>query len=125
MARTERPRMLILDDMAIAPKDRLFLQYVLTVVQSHLGDKDFTVQAFAEEVGLSRAQLHRKLKALCGQSCGQFIQSIRLQRGAELLRTEPTTISDIARRVGFKNASYFTRCFKKEFGSRRFRPSGL
>ncbi|MFQ5676411.1 MAG: helix-turn-helix transcriptional regulator [bacterium] len=119
--------MVIPDDMAIAPKDRLFLQCVLTVVQSHLGNKDFTVQACADEVGLSRAQLHRKVKALCRQSCGQVIRSIRLQRGAELLRTEPLTIGDIARRVGFKNASYFTRCFKQQFGCRPsdFRRSAL
>ena len=65
---------------------------------------------------VSRMQLHRKLKALSGQSTTEFLRSQRLKLAANLLKNENSTVSEIAYKIGFNNASYFSTCFKKEFG---------
>jgi len=61
-------------------------------------------------------QLHRKLKALSGQSTTEFLRSQRLKLAANLLKSKNSTVSEIAYKVGFNNVSYFSSCFKKEFG---------
>ena len=71
--------------MAVTPMDEVFLTKVLTVVQRHLQDPTFDVERLGREVGLSRSQLHRKLRALTNQPPTLLIRSIRLQRAAELL----------------------------------------
>jgi len=65
---------------------------------------------------ISRVQLHRKLSALVGQSAGDFIRTIRLNKAAQLLKKKSGTISEIAYDVGFSNPSYFSKCFRKQFG---------
>ena len=103
-------------EIAVTSKDKEFLERVLAVVEANLGDEHFDIESLASEVAMSRAQLHRKLKALTNQSSGQFILSIRLQRAADLLKQNAATVSEIAYQTGFNNPSYFARCFKKQFG---------
>ena len=87
------------------------------VVEEHLDDSDLDVATLAREVGLSRAQLRRKLKALTGQSTGEFVRRLRLQRGAQLLAGRFGNVTEVAMAVGFQNPSYFARCFREEFGT--------
>jgi DNA-binding response OmpR family regulator len=103
-------------DIAITTMDELFLQRVMTIVDAHLSDADFSVEAFAEEVKMSRVQLHRKIKALTNQSASEFIRTLRLRAAAKLLEQHKYTISEVAYQVGFNNLSYFARCFRDEFG---------
>jgi DNA-binding response OmpR family regulator len=93
-----------------------FLQKALRSVEQNLDDPSFSVVKMAEDVGLSRTQLLRKLKALTGISPNEFIKDIRLQRAAELIRQKADTVTQIGYRVGFNDQSYFTKCFKKKFG---------
>lgn len=103
-------------DLAITTADELFLKRVMAIVDEHLSDADFGVQAFAQKVRLSRVQLHRKLKALTDQSASEFIRIMRLRAAARLLEQGKYTVTEIAYEVGFNNLSYFAKCFQEQFG---------
>lgn len=93
-----------------------FIKRALEIVDINLSNSEFTVQAFQKEVGMSRMQLHRKLKALTNFSASEFIRDIRLQRAADLLSQNSLTISEVAYSCGFNSTSYFTQCFAQKFG---------
>lgn len=96
--------------------DELFLQKLVSMVEAHLSDTDFTVESLQRELGISRMQLHRKLKALTDKSATEFIRTIRLRIAAEKLQAGQDNVSQIAYQVGFNSLSYFTKCFKEQFG---------
>ena len=96
--------------------DEVFLQKVQAVVNKHLDDEDFTIEMLGYEVGMSRSQIHRKLRALVDQSASRFVRSMRLQRAVELLKKRVGTIAEIAYMTGFNSQAYFTNCFKEQFG---------
>ena len=97
-------------------QDDAFLKKVMTVVEEHLGDENFEVDTLCRGVGMSRAQLHRKLKALVDQSAMELMRGMRLQRAADLLRQNAGTIAEIAYQVGFSSQAHFTRSFHERFG---------
>jgi AraC-like DNA-binding protein len=70
----------------------------------------------AKEVGVSRMLLHTKLKALTGQSTGEFIRTLRLKRAAQLLQQGSGNVTEVAYDVGFQSLSYFAKAFRKQFG---------
>lgn len=105
------------NDVAITPQDEQFLNRVKAAIEKNLGDEDFSVEHLSHEVGMSRTQLHRKLKALTDQSAGQFILSMRLQRAHELLKQNAGTVAEIAYMTGFNTPNYFAKCFRHQFGS--------
>ena len=80
-----------------------------------MGDPDFTMEKFGQEVGLSRMQLHRKLKVLTGESPGDFLRTMRLKRARRLLESKAGNVSEIAYEVGFNNPKHFSKFFKEEF----------
>jgi signal transduction histidine kinase/ligand-binding sensor domain-containing protein/DNA-binding response OmpR family regulator len=103
-------------EMAVTSADERFLQRALNLIEEKMADPDFNVEEFSRRIGLSRSQLHRKLDALTGQSATEFIRLIRLKRAASLIKQGYGNISEIAFEVGFNHLSYFTQCFRKEFG---------
>jgi AraC-like DNA-binding protein len=96
--------------------DEQFLHKALQIIEQNIDETSFNSEKLSKEIGISRAHLHRKLKALTDQSTTEFIRSIRLTRAAELLNQKTATVSEIAYHTGFNNLSYFSRCFKEEFG---------
>ena len=96
--------------------DEQFLQRAISVVMKYISDPEFSVESFGREMAMSRVQLHRKIKALTGQSPGQFVRSIRLKNAAEYLKNNDANITETAYEFGFNNMSYFTKCFNREFG---------
>jgi signal transduction histidine kinase/DNA-binding response OmpR family regulator/streptogramin lyase len=114
--RFSREIMLKPQDIAITPMDEVFLQKVQTVVNEHIDDENFTVEMLGHEVGMSRSQIHRKLRALISQSASRFIRSMRLQRAVELMKKRAATITEIAYMTGFHSQAYFTTCFQEQFG---------
>lgn len=96
--------------------DQAFLQKLREVVEDNLENEDFGVRELAREAGLSRSQMHRKLKKLTGQSGSRFIREIRLQHAMELLQKNAATASEIAYRVGFSSPTYFSTCFHDYYG---------
>ena len=81
-----------------------------------MADENFTIEDLSHEVGLSRSQLHRKLKGLTDQSPSVFLRNMRLKRGKQLLEEKAGTSAEISYLVGFNSPSYFTRCFREQFG---------
>ncbi len=96
--------------------DRQFLQKAKKTVEENMSDFDFSIEDFAEKMDLSRIQLHRKLKALINQSASDFLRTIRLNHAACLIRSKSGNITQIAFEVGFNNLSYFSKCFREQFG---------
>ena len=99
-----------------------FMNKVLEAIENHLSDEEFSIEQFSSEVGMSRVQLHRKLKALSGKSASIYLRSVRLNKAKKMIEEQKGNISEIAYSVGFSSPQYFTRCFKEEFG---FPPSDL
>ena len=93
-----------------------FLDRFRSILQQNLHDADFNVERIGEEMGMSRAQLYRKVKQLSGMSPVELLRKARLARGRQLLETTDSTISEIAYDTGFSAPSYFTKCFKDEYG---------
>ncbi len=104
-------------DIAITPPDESFLKKVMGIVENHLSDSEFSVDEFQKEIGMSRMQLHRKLKALTGHSAGEFVRIQRLVRASEMLSKTDNNISEVCYQTGFTSLSYFAKCFKKQFGA--------
>ncbi|MGB3464521.1 MAG: response regulator, partial [Cyclobacteriaceae bacterium] len=103
-------------DIQMAKKDQDFLNRAVEIVELHISDSDFNVEDLGRELGLSRMQLYRKLKALIGKSANEFIRFIKLKRAAQLLDQGSMTISEITYKVGFNDLKYFRDCFKKQYG---------
>ncbi|CAD5254905.1 MULTISPECIES: alpha/beta fold hydrolase [unclassified Imperialibacter] len=105
----------------ISPKKVLkndsFLENVLQSIDTHLENELFGVEMLCREIGISERQLQRKLKAVTNKSPNQLITSVRLHRAKELLMGSEFGIAEAAFKTGFANPSYFSKCFKKEFGS--------
>ena len=96
--------------------DDKFLNKAVGTVEEHFLDCTFNVEDFIKEMGMSRSNLHIKLKALTNKSTTEFIRSIRLKKGAVLLKETDLTISEIAYNTGFASPAYFSKSFKKLFG---------
>lgn len=99
----------------ITSPEETFIKKALQVVENNLSNSDFTVEHFQKEMGMSRMQLHRKLKALTNYSASEFIRDLRLKRAASLL--DKLNVADAAYQTGFNSLSYFTECFKEKFGT--------
>ena len=97
-------------------KEDPFLQKFHDFIEANMTDSDLSVETIGAELGLSRVQLYRKLKALTGQSPVELLRKARLQKGRRLLQSTTKSISEVAYEVGFSAPSYFTKCFKDEFG---------
>jgi signal transduction histidine kinase/DNA-binding response OmpR family regulator len=103
-------------EVSVASVDEQFLQRVLKVMDEHSANAEFDVVAFSREVGMSKAQLNRKLSALVDQSPGEFIRTFRLKKAANLLKQNHGNIAEIAFMVGFSSPNYFTKCFHDHYG---------
>ena len=100
----------------VLQKEDTFLIKFRSYIEQHMGDSELNVETIGAELGLSRVQLYRKVKALTGQSPVELLRTARLQKGRELLQTTDKNVSEVAYEVGFTAPSYFTKCFKDEFG---------
>ena len=108
--------------MSTAPRtevlsaDEQFLNDVKEGILKRLSDEQLSVESLAEDIGMSRVQLYRKITGLTGMSVNELIRKLRLQRAAQLLQQKWGPVSQVAYEVGFSNLSYFSKVFKEEFG---------
>lgn len=100
--------------------DQQFFERVMMVIDQHIAEEEFSIEEFGKDVGMSRSQMHRKLKALTGKSTSIYLRTVRLAKAKQLIENQKGTISEISYQVGFSSPAYFSRCFKEEFG---FTPS--
>lgn len=96
--------------------DKTFITQLRRIIQENLSDGDLSIEKIGEEIGLSRVQLYRKVKALTGYSPVELLRKARLTRARHLLQTTEKTVSEVAYSVGFSTPSYFSKCYKEEFG---------
>ncbi len=107
--------------------DKAFLEKTLKIIEEHFEDEHFSVNMLAEKVNMSISQLNRKLNSLISQPAGHLIRSLKLQRAADLLSQNSGSISEICYKLGFSDQAYFSRAFKKQFGTspRGYRERGV
>ena len=98
-----------------SPNDAL-MRRIMKCLNENLSDADFNVEDLTREVGISRAQLHRKMKEMTGISTGEFIRNLRLEQAARIIREQDVNITQVAYAVGFNNANHFSTIFKRHFG---------
>ena len=95
--------------------DKTFVSQLRKIIQENLGNSEFNVERIGDEIGLSRVQLYRKVKALTGHSPVEMLRKARLMRARHLLQTTDKSVSEVAYAVGFSTPSYFSKCYKEEF----------
>jgi len=103
-------------EITITPLDEHLIGKAINVVEEHINDADFSVEELATIVGLSRSHLYKKLMSITGKGPAEFIRTIRLKRGRQLLEKSQLQIAEIAYNVGFNSPKRFTINFKNEFG---------
>ena len=106
----------LLEQPEVKGNDELLMERIMKVVNKNLSNSDFNVDMLTQEVGISRAQLHRKMKELTGISTSEFIRNIRLEQAARLLKEQKVNITQVAYAVGFSNLAHFSTVFRKHFG---------
>ncbi len=103
-------------DVAVPSADAALLERAQAYVEAHMGDHDFEVAQVADEVGVSPRQFRRKINEITGLSPAGYVRTLRLQRAAQLLEQRAGNVSEIAYRVGFQDAKYFSRLFRQIYG---------
>uniref|UniRef100_UPI003216CE83 helix-turn-helix domain-containing protein n=1 Tax=uncultured Draconibacterium sp. TaxID=1573823 RepID=UPI003216CE83 len=103
-------------DLALSPRDKLYVKRLTDIVIANLKNEHFGVSQLAQEMGNSRSYIYRRLKALTTESVSQFICRIRLEKAIDLLQEGELTISEVAYDVGFGSPSYFIKCFHECYG---------
>ncbi len=96
--------------------DEKFLNKLTNYIKSNLGNNEINVSSIMTQMHISRTQLHRKLKTLTGLSITEFIRTIRLKKAEQLLKQNADSVTQIGYQIGFSDHSYFSKCFKKEYG---------
>ena len=100
----------------LSPLDRKFIDRLKAAMEKHLPESDVKVDDIGSDIGLSRVQLYRKLKAITGLSPAELLRQMRLQKAHDLIMHSDQPISTIAYDTGFSSPGYFSKCFRDEYG---------
>ncbi len=104
-------------DSGLQDIDKSFINELISIVNKNMYKEDFGVTMLSKEVGMSAPILYKKLSALTGQTVNGFIKTQKMNKAATLLSTKKMSIQEVADAIGFKDAKYFVKEFKKHFGS--------
>lgn len=104
------------ETLKVEGNDEVLMRRIMKSVNEHLSEPDFNVERLSEDIGLSRAQLHRKMKEITGISSSEFVRNIRLEQAAKLICEGKINITQVAYAVGYNNQTHFSTVFKKHFG---------
>ncbi|MCK5783056.1 MAG: response regulator, partial [Desulfobacterales bacterium] len=105
-----------IDPPDLTSMDQQFYKRLTKAVLDNISNPDFKVKNLVSLMNMSHSQLHRKMVAITGHTANQFIRSLRLTKASELLANKTATVTEIAFETGFNNLSYFTKCFRHQFG---------
>ena len=100
----------------LVKKDIEFMQKIHEIIEQNLNANDFNIDTIAGTIGLSRSAFFKKLKSLTGFAPVDFVREIRLTKAARMIETTDSSITEIAYSVGFRDAGYFGKCFRKKYG---------
>ena len=104
------------ETVAQSKTDKAFMQKLNEYVNSHLQESELTIDDLADVMHMGRSNFYRKLKGMLGISPNEYLRLERLKKAAQLLKEGKCGIVEIAYMVGFSSPSYFSSCFKKQFG---------
>jgi AraC-like DNA-binding protein len=96
--------------------DEKLLKKAIEIIEHNLGDPNFSVERMAREMGMSRTNMHRRIKAITAFPPSDLLRSVRLRKAAELLLQRTDSVAQISFQIGFEDQSYFSKAFKKQFG---------
>ncbi len=102
------------EDISVVDKD--FVARFKTLVEERMKDSELNIEDLGREMGMSRVQLYRKLKSLTNYSPNELLRQIRLKKATSLLAAHEMTVAEVAYEVGFSSPSYFTKCYKEQYG---------
>lgn len=105
-----------MENVEVKGNDDALMDRIMRHINENLSNPDFNVERLTEEVGISRAQLHRKMKEITGISAGEFIRNLRLEQAARLISEGKINVTQVAFSVGFTNQTHFSTAFKKHYG---------
>lgn len=105
-----------IEDKQVDANDDLLMKRIMKSVNENISNSDYSIEQLSVDAGISRAQLHRKLKDITGVSASDFVRNQRMERAAKLLRERKINITQIAYTVGFTNEAHFSTVFRKHFG---------
>ena len=97
-------------------QDMLFAEQLNEAIRKNMSNPNLKMDELGEQLGLSRVQLYRKVKAITGQTPVELLRQMRLQKAYALLTSTTKNVAEIAYEVGFGTPGYFSTCFKKQFG---------
>ena len=100
----------------VCDMDKDFVEKFKALIDAKMGDSGLNVEDLGKDMGLSRVQLYRKIKSLTNYSPNELLRIARLKKAASLLASSDMTVSEIGYEVGFSSPSYFTKCYKEQFG---------
>lgn len=100
----------------VCDMDKDFVERFKSLIEEKMGDSGLNVEDLGKEMGLSRVQLYRKIKSLTNYSPNELLRIARLKKAASLLASSDMTVAEIGYEVGFSSPSYFTKCYKEQFG---------
>ena len=100
----------------IESADSRLLNQFKSSIEEHYANPDFNVNSLAKDIGLSRSQLHRRFKAITGETPSNFLKEIRMKEAVRLLETTPVSVFEVCYAVGFSDPKYFSREFRKKYG---------
>ena len=102
--------------LAATPVDETFITRLTTTIEDNFCNPNLNVDFLAEQMHMSRSSLYAKIKTLASMTPNELIQITRLKRAARMLREEHYMVSEVGTLVGFNSSSYFSKCFKAQFG---------
>lgn len=100
----------------LVKKDIEFMRKIHEIIEKNLNANDFNIDTIADTLGLSRSSFFKKLKSLTGFAPVDLVREVRLNKAARLIETTDNSITEIAYSVGFRDAGYFSKCFRKKYG---------
>lgn len=100
----------------ISLSEQKFMDRITAIIEKNLDNEKFGVAELAKELGMSRSNLHRKVKAIAKTTAVQFIRQVRLKAALEMLKQSSFTVSEVAYKTGFGSPSYFVKCFHEYYG---------
>jgi ABC-type sugar transport system substrate-binding protein/AraC-like DNA-binding protein len=93
-----------------------FLNSLYKVVDKNISNSNLKIENLGDELGMSRVQIYRKIKSVLGVTPSEFLKTMRLEKARQLLQSSNKSISEVAFSVGFSSLSYFTTCYKQQYG---------
>ena len=104
------------ENIEVKGNDEALMDRIMKSINANISNPNYTVDTLAEDAGISRAQLHRKMKEMTGIATGKFLRNIRMEQAARLLREGKINVAQIADRVGYADQAHFSTAFKSHFG---------